>query len=102
MAKCKWCGKGGLFQRVSREGLCDPCAPTVASEIERQSNVIYEAMHVHERAGSAAEKVLQCDVVIAAAKALVPYDDKGLQTCNPPPRLVLQEYQGFREQHLRA
>ena len=97
MAKCKACDKGGLFQKVSREGLCSDCAPVVTADIERHSNEIYEAMHEFERAADREQKLRHCDRVIAAAQHLLPYEDKGLQTCSPPARLVLEEYKGFRE-----
>ena len=98
MARCKWCDKGGFFSKVSAEGLCAPCAGTVLPDIERHSNVIYEAMHVFERAQDRAEKVSECDKVIAAAEHLGRYEDKGLATCSPPAKLVADEYRGFRRQ----
>jgi hypothetical protein len=98
MARCKWCEKGGLFQKVDREGLCKSCAPGVGAEIERLSNVIYESMHVFERATDATEKLEHCDRVIEAARALLPYEEKGLQTCSPPARLVHDEYRDLRQQ----
>ena len=102
MAKCKACDKGGLFQKVSREGLCAECAPVVTADIEKQSNEIYEAMHEFERATNRGDKLAHCDRVIAAARYLLRYEDKGLQTCSPPAKLVLDEYTGFREECARA
>ena len=98
MAKCRWCEKGGFFAKVGKEGLCEPCSGTVLAEIERQSNVIYEAMHVFEREQDPALKRAECDKVIAAAELLCRYEDKGLTTCSPPARLVADEYRGFRAQ----
>ena len=98
MAKCKWCDKGGFFAKVSAEGLCAPCASTVLPDIERQSEVIYEAMHVFEREQDHARKAAECDRVIAAAEHLSRYEDKGLQTCSPPAKLVADEYRGFRRE----
>ncbi len=98
MAKCKWCSKGGLFQKVDKAGLCGACAPVVVAEIEKHCEAIYEAMHVFERATDRAEKLRECDRVIHAAQALLPYDGKGLETSSPPPGLLVDEYRGFREQ----
>jgi hypothetical protein len=98
MAKCKWCDKGGFFTKTSAEGLCAPCKDTVLADIERHSNVIYEAMHVFERAQDPAEKLAECDKVIASAEHLARYEDKGLSTCSPPAKLVVDEYRGFRGQ----
>jgi hypothetical protein len=97
MARCKWCDKGGLFQKMDKIGLCKDCGPKVTADIEQHSNVIYEAMHVFERAQEPGEKASHCDRVIAAARHLVQYESKGLQTCSPPAQLVLDEYRGFRE-----
>jgi hypothetical protein len=102
MARCKWCDHGGFLKKVDKEGLCVTCAPTVHAEIERQSEIIYEAMHVYERATDPAERLAHCDRVIEAASALLPYEAKGLQTCSPPARLLADEYRGFREQCTRA
>jgi hypothetical protein len=97
MAKCRWCDKGGLFQKVDKVGLCKECGPTVTADIEQHSNVIYEAMHVFERAVGSQEKAAHCDRVIQSAQHLLKYETKGLQTCSPPAKLVLDEYRGFRE-----
>jgi len=96
MAKCKWCEQGGLLRRVDAQGLCKDCAPDVAADIESHTNVIYEAMHVFERAQDPDDKRKECDRVIAAAEHLRRYEDKGLQTCSPPAGLVADEYRGFR------
>ena len=98
MAKCCHCEKGGLFQKVDKLGLCKACAPTVTADIEKHSNVIYEAMHVFERAQGDDEKLAAIDELLAAARTLVAYEDKGLETCSPPAKLVLDEYTGFRNE----
>jgi hypothetical protein len=98
MAKCKWCEKGGFFGKVGKEGLCASCESSVLPDIEKQSNVIYEAMHVFEREQDGAKKRAECDRVIAAAEHLCRYEDKGLTTCSPPAKLVADEYRGFRGQ----
>lgn len=98
MAKCKWCDKGGMFQKVDMEGLCKTCSPDVLADIEKHSNEIYEAMHVFERAPTPAEKLENCDRVLDSAQALLKYEEKGLTTCSPPARLVVDEYRGFREE----
>ena len=102
MAKCKWCEKGGFFQKVDSEGLCTTCSPTVRGEIERLSNVIYEAMHVFERATDLAERLRECERVLVSAETLLGYENKGLVTCSPPARLLVDEYRGYREQCRKA
>ena len=96
MAKCGWCGKGGFFTKVGKDGLCATCEPKVTADIEQHSNVIYEAMHVFERATDPAERITECEKVIRAAEHLARYEDKGLATCSPPAKLVVEEYRGFR------
>lgn len=97
MARCKFCEKGGLFQKVNNEGLCKSCEPTVAPDIEQHSNAIYEDMHVYERAQEHDEKLAALDRILAAAEHLQQYEAKGIDSCNPPPTPVLQEYRGFRD-----
>ncbi|GJM22678.1 MAG: hypothetical protein DHS20C15_25930 [Planctomycetota bacterium] len=96
MAKCKSCDKKGLFLKVSKVGLCKDCDPRVTEDITTHSNVIYEEMHVFERAVETPEKLEALDKILAAAKHLVAYEDKGLETCSPPAKLVLDEYTGFK------
>lgn len=96
MAKCKACDKKGLFMKVSSEGLCKTCHPTVSADIEKHANVIYEEMHVYERAQQDDEKRRSLDAILASAEHLVGYEDKGLETCSPPAKLVLDEYREFR------
>ena len=97
MAKCRWCEKGGLLTRTNKEGLCKKCAPDVLADIENHSNVIYEEMHVFERAVEEGEKLTAIDKLLASAEKLVGYEEKGLETCQPPAKLVLDEYRGFRK-----
>jgi len=96
MAKCRWCDKGGLLSRTDKLGLCKSCGPEVSADIENHSNVIYEEMHVFERAVEDAEKLTAIDKLLESARKLVAYEDKGLETCSPPAKLVLNEYTGFR------
>ena len=98
MARCKHCEKGGIFQKVDKEGLCKSCAPTVTPDIDKHSNVIYEAMHLHERGQSYEEKLAALDDILASAHHLQQYEAKGISSCNPPPSLVAAEYAGFREE----
>ena len=98
MARCKHCEKGGIFQKVDKEGLCKSCAPTVIPDIDKHSNVIYEAMHLHERGQSYEEKLAALDDILASARHLQQYEAKGISSCNPPPSLVASEYAGFREE----
>jgi hypothetical protein len=102
MAKCKWCEKGSLFQKVDGEGLCTTCSPSVHAEIERLSNVIYEAMHVYERATDPAERLRECERVLSSAQTLAGYEDKGLTTCSPPAKLLVGEYREYRDQCRKA
>jgi hypothetical protein len=97
MARCKNCDKGGLFQKVDKEGICKSCAPEVSSDIEKHSNVIYEEMHVFERCQEFAEKLAALDKLLASARHLQQYESKGIDSCNPPPTPVIAEYSGFRE-----
>ena len=96
MAKCKSCDNKGLFLKVSKVGLCKDCDSKVTADITSHSNVIYEEMHVFERAVEKDEKLVALDKILASAKHLLDYETKGLDTCNPPAKLVLDEYTGFR------
>ena len=96
MARCKACDKKGLFMTVSKTGLCKTCEPSVTADIETHSNIIYEEMHVFERAQGKDDRLAAIDKLLASARHLVAYEDKGLDTCSPPAKLVLNEYEGFR------
>jgi len=102
MARCKHCSKGGLFQKVDKEGLCGSCAPTVRPDIDKHSNVIYESMGVFERAQGFDAKLAAIDTLLASARHLQQYEAKGIATCNPAPTPVLAEYGGFRDELLAS
>ncbi len=98
MAKCVACGNKGLLMKVDKLGLCKTCGPEVTADIEKHSEVIYSEMHIYERAKSHDEKLAAIDKLLASAETLVGYEEKGLETCSPPARLVLDEYRGFRQE----
>ena len=101
MARCKHCEKGGLFQKVDKEGLCKTCATTVSPDIEKHSNVIYEAMGVFERGKGFDQKLSALDELLESARHLQQYEAKAIDSCNPPPTAVVTEYSGFREELLK-
>jgi hypothetical protein len=53
MAKCRHCGKGGLFHKVNENGLCVDCARIEALEIEAQKlqEDIYCFSHGNDNCG---------------------------------------------------
>ena len=96
MAQCVSCESKGFLFRVDKHGLCKTCKPKIDAEIEKHSNAIYEDMHVFERATTHDEKLAAIDHLLAAAGELLKYEAWGLDTCNPPAKLVHAEYTGFR------
>jgi hypothetical protein len=98
MAKCNSCDHKGLLFRVDKFGLCKTCRPKIDAEIETHSNAIYEDMHVFERAQDPDQKLAAIDHLLGAAKALLPYEAWGMETCSPPAKLVFDEYTGFRDE----
>ncbi len=97
MAKCVWCEKGGLFQRTTKEGLCNDCSPKVTEDIEKHTEVIYEKMHVYERATENDAQREAIDALLVSAEHLMVYEEKGLETSSPPAALVVAEYREFRK-----
>lgn len=102
MARCKHCDKGGFFHKVDNEGLCKVCGPTVAPDIEKHSNIIYEAMHLYERGQSFEDKLAALDDLLASARHLQQYEAKDIDSCNPPPTPVIEEYSGFHAELLKS
>lgn len=98
MATCRNCSKKGLLLRTNKQGVCKECHPKIEAAIEEHANVIYEEMHVHERSVETAEKLAACERLLDSAETLVAYEEMGYETCQPPAKLVLAEYTGFREE----
>lgn len=98
MGRCVNCEQKGLLFKVDKQSLCKTCRPKVDAEIETHANAIYEDMHVFERAQGKADKLEAIDHLLGAAQALLKYEGWGLDTCNPPAKLVFAEYTGFRKQ----
>ena len=102
MARCKNCDKGGFFQKVDNEGLCKVCVPIIAPDIIKHSNVIYESMHLYERGLTFDDKLAALDELLNSARHLQQYEAKSIDSCNPPPTPVVEEYSGFRDALLKS
>ena len=48
MAKCKFCLKGGVFQSVESNGLCEKCAYPVISDIQQRARISEDCIKLAE------------------------------------------------------
>lgn len=92
MAKCKNCGRGGLFRSVDRNGLCRTCQPIVLPEIDHQSRTLATSHKAVTNARKADTALSRLAAAIASCDGLIPFADKGIPTTEMDPRELRKIY----------
>lgn len=98
MAKCKYCGRSGLFLRVSKEGLCNSCQPIVAMDVGQRTRIINDSMALIDKSKKLDTQISRCELLLEHAAELAEYEKRGIPTVKPPPSALLQEYTGRRDE----
>lgn len=93
---CRYCGRSGWFLSVSANELCDTCEPTYVPQIIRHLQIIRESQNLVETGKTLKTKVGRCEDVVANATALLPFEEKGVPTCSPPPSALIEAYTAER------
>lgn len=90
MAKCKWCGKSGIFLSLSKNGLCNTCEIIVVSEIVQAQKHINESTEIIQQSANTDTIVSRFDFIVDKLKALRRFEEKGIPTIIPPPSKSLE------------
>lgn len=88
MAKCRWCGRGGLFRAVDNNGLCRDCQHIVP-EIAGHIRVLKESVELARGGKTFATRLSRTDVATKHAQELLQYERAGVPTLSPEPSELL-------------
>lgn len=102
MAKCKYCGRSGLFLSVSREGLCRSCQPIVVMDVKQRGRIINDSMRLIEESKKLDTQISRCDLLLEHATELAEYEKRGIPSIKPPPSALLQGYRQIRDELILA
>jgi len=98
MAKCKYCGRSGLFLKITSKGLCNSCNPIVTMDIMRSINILNDSLKIVEASKKLDTKLSRCDLIIKITSAMIKYEECGIPTFDPLPSVLLKKYTAMRDQ----
>ncbi len=102
MAKCKFCGRGGLFLSLSQNGLCNNCESAVSLEVNSKIRVIQESIELVKNSKKLDTRLSRADVVIKLTSEIVDkFESKGIVMMDPPAGEVLQLYEEGRDEIIK-
>lgn len=90
MAKCKWCGKSGLFLSISKNGLCNICEIIVVSEVVQYQRLINESTVIIQQSSNTDTIVSRFDFIVDKLNSLSRFEKKEIPTIIPPPSIALE------------
>ena len=91
MAKCKNCGKSGLFLSVNKSGLCNPCSVIVAMELENCMRIIKDSISIVDSTKNAATAISRINDLRFNLNKLIEYEKKGIKLLTVPAAQTLAE-----------
>lgn len=92
MASCKYCGKSGIFLKVSPIGLCGNCEPVITMDIERRAQIIGESTEIIVQSSNIDTILSRFDSVLKHLEYLRNYEEKGIPTFAKPPSESLKSF----------
>ena len=98
MAKCKFCLKGGFFQSVDNNGLCDKCAYPVISDIQQRARISEDCIKLTEEGKTFGTRTSRHQLLIEHLDHLLVYELKGIPTISPRPSELLNKFGKYRGQ----
>ena len=90
MATCKWCGKSGIFLKLSNNGLCNTCDLVIISEISQKVQHINESTELINKSSNTETIVSRFDYIVSLLESLQKYEAKGITTLKTPPSKSLK------------
>jgi len=88
MATCKYCGKSGIFHRVTKNGMCPNCETFVAQDLKNRQRIYNESKNILEHTENPDIAFLHLKKVKDTLSALMLYEQKGIGIFTPPPSVL--------------
>ena len=98
MPQCKLCGKKGIFLSLSNNGLCKECDPILVLEVTQKARIIQDCLRIIDESKNMETKLSRCDLLLEHAKELLKYEKKNIDTFDPSPSILLNEFTPARDQ----
>ncbi len=92
MGKCKWCGKTGLFLKVSSNGLCNNCEGPVALDIQQRARIAGESLKLVQESKNLEIRLSRLKEMLKHLYVLTKYEEKGIPTIDPLPSVIYKEF----------
>ncbi len=102
MATCKYCGRSGLFFKVSKSGLCDFCTNGIVMEVQSRLKILNELARLIENSKNLDVRLSRCDVIVENAQALMKFENKGIDVISPLPSQYINRYSSEKSEILNA
>lgn len=98
MGTCLYCGKSGIFLKLTKNKLCRNCDTFVVQDIQNRGRIINESLESVNNSNNINTVLSRCDVIIEQLTDLMNiYEDKGIRTTKPEPSVFLQEFLNDRD-----
>lgn len=98
MAECKYCNRSSWFLSFSDHGLCGSCEGMLQRELGQRFRIIGESEDLINSSKVLETQLLRCDVIIEHANAMIPLEQKGIVTTNPPPSKLIGIFQNKKDE----
>lgn len=92
MGTCKWCGTSGLLVKVSDHGMCNRCDSTQLPLLEQGVEIIQDSLRQLESEKSNKGRIGRFQDIVRVSRELLPYEERGIPTCSPPPSELIPHF----------
>lgn len=92
MAKCNWCGKKGLFLRLTPNNVCNSCDDWLVQDVKSKAATINDSIKLVETSKKINIKISRCDLIVERSLQLKEYEDKNIPTLTPLPSVLAARY----------
>jgi len=98
MAECRWCGKKGFLLQTNADGICRACEAQIHTESLDHARTVWECVQLLDDPSNNRRALSACDELLAEAKALLRFEERGITVINPPAAQLLEKYSKKRDQ----
>lgn len=100
MAKCKMCGRSGIFLKLTRNKVCDTCNRILIMDVPNRMRIINDSVKIVETSANVDTIASRFDLIIDHATALLKYEKHGIKVINPPPSEYLKDREQERDDYI--
>lgn len=102
MNSCKWCDASGWFHSLTDNELCKDCNLRIVNRVQIHARVLRRSIRDLRETDALEAKIRLARRIEQEARALQPFEDKGIRTLTPHPGDIADQFSTFHEQLLDA